>query len=124
MTPLLQIILVVFCVVLLLLIVTQINKSRVIFSDFNYWLIFILFLLFMALVPQVAYWFAEILGVQTPVIGIFLIVIGLLILLSLSLALRISVLNRRFIQLTQKIAIVEEETNNKIKKMIEMKEGE
>lgn len=114
MTPLLQIILVVFCVVLLFLIITQINKSRVIFSDFNYWLIFIVFLLLMAIFPQVAYWLAELLGVQTPVIGIFLIVIGLLILLSLSLTLRISVLNRRFIQLTQKIAIVEESINNKI----------
>ncbi|HAX72451.1 MAG TPA: DUF2304 domain-containing protein [Firmicutes bacterium] len=122
MTTILQIFLAVFCIVLLYLIVTQINKSRVIFSDFNYWLIFIIFLLSMAIFPELAYWLADLLGVQTPVIGIFLIVIGLLILLSLSLALRISVLNRRFIQLTQKIAIVEEETNNKIKKIMESKE--
>ncbi|MGL5915990.1 MAG: DUF2304 domain-containing protein [Culicoidibacterales bacterium] len=121
MTPILQIFLVVFCLILLYLIVTQINKARIIFTDFNYWLIFVVFLLLMAAFPQGAYWIAEVLGVQTPVIGVFLIVVGLLILLSLSLAFRISVLNRRFIQLTQKIAIIEEETNDKLDKIT--KEG-
>lgn len=121
MTIFLQVLLAVFCIVLLVLIVSQINRSRVIFNDFNYWLIFIVFLLFMAIFPRNAFLFAELLGVQTPVFGIFLIVVGLLILLSLSLAFRISVLNRRFIQLTQKIAIIEEETNNRLDKI--MKEG-
>ncbi len=121
MTGILQMFLVVFCLILLYLIVTQINKARIIFTDFNYWLIFVVFLLIMAVFPQGAYWLADFLGVQTPVIGVFLIVIGMLILLSLSLAFRISVLNRRFIQLTQKIAIIEEETNNRLDKI--MKEG-
>lgn len=117
MTTLLQISLVVFCLILLFLVISQINKARVIFTDFNYWLIFIVFLLIMAIFPQVAYWFTDILGVQTPVIGIFLIVTSLLILLVLSLSFRISVLNRRFIQLTQKIAIIEEQTKNSIDKL-------
>ncbi|MGL5917493.1 MAG: DUF2304 family protein, partial [Culicoidibacterales bacterium] len=71
MTPILQIFLVVFCLILLYLIVTQINKARIIFTDFNYWLIFVVFLLLMAAFPQGAYWIAEVLGVQTPVIGVF-----------------------------------------------------
>lgn len=119
MTPILQIFLVVFCLILLYLVITQISKARVIFTDFNYWLIFIVLLLVMAIFPQLAYFMSDFFGVQTPVIGIFLMVIGLLILLSLSLAFRISVLNRRFIQLTQQIAVMEEETNHKIKKLTE-----
>lgn len=117
MTPVLQIFLVIFCLILLFLVVTQINKARVIFTDFNYWLIFIIFLLVMAIFPQIAYILTSALGVQTAAIGIFLIVIGLLILLTLSLSFRISVLNRRFIQLTQKIAIIEENTNHKLSKI-------
>ncbi|MGL4971676.1 MAG: DUF2304 family protein [Culicoidibacterales bacterium] len=114
MTLLLQVLLTIFCILLLALIISQINKSRVIFSDFNYWLIFVVFLLLMAIFPEVAYTLADVLGVKNPVIGVFLIVIGLLILLTLSLSFRISVLNRRFIQLTQKIAIIEENTNHKL----------
>lgn len=112
MTATLQIFLVIFCLVLLFLVVTQINKARVIFTDFNYWLVFIIFLLVMAIFPQLAYILTSALGVQTPAIGIFLIVIALLVLLVLSLSFRISVLNRRFIQLTQKIAIIEEQTKH------------
>lgn len=105
----LQITLVIFCLALLYLIVNQISKSRVIFSDFNYWIIFTVFLLLIALFPQLTNKFSAFIGIQTPVVAVFLVVVFLLILLVLSCAFRISVLNRRTIQLTQKVALMEEE---------------
>lgn len=111
----LQVILVIFCIVLLTVIVRQISKSRVIFSDFNYWIIFVLFLLIIALFPSLVEFIARVVGIQTPVVAVFLMVIFLLILLVLSSAFRISVLNRRTIQLTQKVALMEETLEKRLK---------
>lgn len=114
MTLTLQILLIVFCVGVLITIVKQISNSRVIFSDFNYWLLFILALLFFAIFPKTADFVARILGIQTVVFAVFLVVMFLLILLALSAFFRISVLNRRFIQLTQKIALMEEALEKRV----------
>lgn len=114
MTLTLQILLVIFCIGLLTLIVRQISKSRVIFSDFNYWIIFVLFLLLIATFPSIVDVSAKLMGIQSPIYAVFLVVIFLLILLVLSCTFRISVLNRRTIQLTQKIALIEEEFRKKL----------
>lgn len=105
MTTTLQLLLLTLSLGLLIIIVRAIIKSRVIFSDFSYWLIFIIFLIALSLFEDSAVFIASIFGIQTPVIAIFLVIIGLLIMLVLSLALRVSILNRRFIQLTQNIAL-------------------
>ncbi len=117
MTLTLQILLIVFCLGVLITIVKQISSSRVIFSDFNYWLIFILALLFLAIFPKTADFVARLLGIQTVVFAVFLVVTFLLILLALSAFFRISVLNRRFIQLTQKIALMEEELEKRVERL-------
>lgn len=111
----LQITLVIFCIALLIMIIRQISRSRVIFSDFNYWIVFCLFLIILAIFPQIANFFSELVGIETPVFAVFLAVVFLLILLVLSCSFRISVLNRRFIQLTQKIALLEEELETRAK---------
>lgn len=105
MTSTLQFILLTLSFLILVSIIRAIIKSRVIFSDFSYWLIFIVFLIGLSLFENSAKFLANILGVQTPVIAVFLVIIGILTLLVLSLALRVSILNRRFIQLTQNIAL-------------------
>ncbi|MGL5041790.1 MAG: DUF2304 domain-containing protein [Culicoidibacterales bacterium] len=115
MTVVLQVVLIVLCIGLLCLILHQISRSRVIFSDFNYWLIFIFSLLILAIFPGIATKIAQLIGVQTVVVAVFLAVIFFLILLTLSAFFRISILNRRFIQLTQKIAIMEEKIETDIK---------
>lgn len=107
MSLILQIILLLFCVGLLVTIIRQINRSRVLFSDFNYWIIFILCLIVLGAFPMMAENLATLIGIQNPVFGIFLFVIFLLILLVLSATFRISFLMRKFIQLSQKIALVE-----------------
>lgn len=113
MTLTLQIILILLSVILLLLVINNINKAKVIFSDFSYWLVFIVFLIILAFTKDSAIYLSSLLGVQTPVIAVFLVVIALLILLVLNLALRVSVLNRRFIQLTQNIALLNHKINTK-----------
>jgi Uncharacterized conserved protein len=117
MLPLLKALLIIVCVVLLALIVKQINKARVLFADFNYWILFLICLLIFAIFPELADYLSVILGVQTPIIAVFLGVVFGLILLLLSASFRISILNRRFIQLTQKIALLESEFDMKYEKV-------
>jgi len=114
MSTVLQVLLIVFCFGLLTIIVQQIKTSRVIFSDFNYWIVFSFLLILMALFPNVVTTIATFMQIETPVFAVFLIVIFLLILLVLSASFRISVLNRRFIQLTQKIALLEHDLERQI----------
>lgn len=110
----LQLSLIGFCFILFGLIISQITKARVIFSDFNYWIYFIVILLIMSVFPVVPIFLAKIFGIQNIVFAVFLFVIFLLILLLLSASLRISVLNRRFISLTQKIALLEDKLETHI----------
>lgn len=117
----LQLTLIIFCLGLLFLIIRQISSSRVVFSDFNYWILFIVLLLILAIFPQLADYFAKIFNIQTPVIAVFLAVIFLLILLLLSASFRISVLNRRFIQLTQKIALLEHDLEKRVESLEDQK---
>ncbi|QPB43159.1 DUF2304 family protein [Rodentibacter haemolyticus] len=113
MTLMLQITLIIFSFLLLFFVIRQVNRSRVIFSDFNYWLVFILFLLLLSLSEKSASVLASILSIQTPVVAVFLVVIALLILLVLGLAFKVSILNRKFIQLTQNIALINESLSKK-----------
>lgn len=115
----LQITLVALCLALLFLIVKQIAGARVVFSDFNYWIVFIFILLIMALFPQGVSYLSQLLQIETNIVTVFLIVIFLLILLLLSASFRISLLNRRFIQLTQKIALLEHELESRVEKLEE-----
>jgi len=114
MSIILQVTLIIFCIALLVIIIRQISSSRVIFSDFNYWILFGVLLIILALFPQLVQYFAALIQIETPVVAVFLIVIFLLILLVLSASFRISVLNRRFIQLTQKIALLEQNLEKNI----------
>jgi len=114
MSPVLQVLLIVFCLILLAIIVHQITTSRVIFSDFNYWIVFNFVLILMALFPNAVMLVSSVMQIETPVVAAFLIVIFLLILLVLSASFRISVLNRRFIQLTQKIALLEHDLDRQV----------
>jgi len=110
----LQVILIAFCLFLFGIIIQQITSSRVIFSDFNYWIVFTVVLTIMAIFPSSVVMIARLIQIETPVVAVFLIVIFLLILLVLSASFRISVLNRRFIQLSQKIALLEHDMQHEI----------
>lgn len=117
MTLLFQSLLIIFGLLLFFFIVIRIVKSKIIFTDFNYWLFFIFFLIILALFPQLSKIFSDILGVHSETNTLFFIVIAILILIALNLSFRISQLNRKVIELTQKIAVTEHENEIKAERM-------
>lgn len=111
MTFVLQVFLGIFCFILLVTIIRRIIDSKVIFADFSYWLIFILFLFTIAIFPKIMVFIAQTLQIQSVINAVFLIVITLLILLVLSLTFRISNLKRQTIRLIQEVSLIKEELN-------------
>lgn len=101
-----QLLLIIVSIILLFVIIKNINKSRVIFSDFNYWIVFVGLLIFMALFPMLFEWGAQVVGIFNVVNAVFLIVMFALILLTISLAFRLSQLKKDFIKLTQQVALI------------------
>lgn len=113
----LQILLIIFSILLLILIIKDVSQSKIIFSDFSYWLLFSLFLILIAIFPSVAGWLALLMGVKTVAFSVFLMVVTMLIMLTLSLSFKVSILNRRFIQLTQNLALLENENGRRLEKL-------
>ncbi|OOF42976.1 hypothetical protein BKK49_01230 [Rodentibacter rarus] len=117
MTITLQILLVIFSILLLILIIRDVGRSKIIFSDFSYWLLFSIFLIIIAVFPKVSEWLALLMGIKTVAFSVFLMVVTMLIILTLSLSFRVSILNRRFIQLTQNLALLENENTRRLDKL-------
>ncbi|AHN72713.1 DUF2304 domain-containing protein [Aggregatibacter actinomycetemcomitans] len=117
MTATLQVLLVIFSVLLLILIIRDVSRSKIIFSDFSYWLLFSIFLILIAIFPKITEWLALLMGIKTVAFSVFLMVVTMLIMLTLSLSFRISILNRRFIQLTQNLALLENENARRLDKL-------
>lgn len=115
MTLLFQSLLIFFGLLLLFFIVSKIVKSKIIFTDFNYWLFFIFFLVVLAAFPQIPQFISNFVGVYSETNMLFFIVIGTLILITLSLSFRVSQLQRKIIELTQRIAVTEHEIEIKTK---------
>lgn len=101
-----QLMLIIISVLLLVVIIKNINKSRVIFSDFNYWVLFVVLLIAMSLFPKLIEGLAQFIGVMNVVNAVFLIVMFALILLVISLSFRLSQLKKDFIKLTQQVALI------------------
>ncbi|KOE69931.1 DUF2304 domain-containing protein [Aggregatibacter actinomycetemcomitans] len=117
MTATLQVLLVIFSVLLLILIIRDVSRSKIIFSDFSYWLLFSIFLILIAIFPKITEWLALLMGIKTVAFSVFLMVVTMLIMLTLSLSFRISILNRRFIQLTQNLALLENENARRLDRL-------
>lgn len=113
MTVLFQALLIIFGLLLFGFILIRIVKSKIIFTDFNYWLFFILFLIVLAVFPHLPYFIAHLIGVYSETNTVFFLVIAMLILLTLSLSFRVSQLNRKIIELTQRIAVFDYEHSRK-----------
>lgn len=74
-------------------------------EDSVFWVFFSFMLILLSLFPQIAYWLAGVLGIQTPVNFIFLSILFALILKIFKLSLRISQLESKQQDFVQRYAI-------------------
>ncbi|MCI7796190.1 MAG: DUF2304 domain-containing protein [Lachnospiraceae bacterium] len=107
MTMQLRMVLIVVSVVTTWLILRKIRMSKMRIEDSIFWIGFSLMLIVFSVFPEIVYWMSDLSGTQTPVNFIFLFMIFVLILRMFRLTVKISQLETKVRDLTQRIAIDE-----------------
>ena len=99
----------ILCAALLLLFVLRrIKKSQMQIEDSVFWFLFALSFVLLAVFPQIAYFFAGVLGFDSPVNFMFVYVVGVLVVREFSLTATVAGLKRRQKELVQQIALDKE----------------
>ena len=88
-------------------VIKEIRKAKLQISDSLSWFFFTLIFIILALCPGIASFFSDMLGIQSPVNLVYLMIIGILILRTFKLTLRISQQDAKIRELAQRIAIDE-----------------
>lgn len=102
------------CALLMLVFVTRkVRKSQFDTADSLFWLFLSGCLLIVAIFPGIAYFFSNLLGIQSPSNFVFLAVIGLLMIREFTIQAQLSQLRRKTATLAQEIALRESETRTK-----------
>ena len=96
--------------------VKRIRNSKLQIEDSIFWILFSGMILVISIFPQIADFFAGLLGIYSTVNFIFLFMIFVLLARIFSLTLKISQLDNKIKELTQKIAIDENLENEDTKK--------
>lgn len=104
----------IICALLMLVFVTRkVRKSQFDTADSLFWLFLSGYLLIVAIFPGIAYFFSNLLGIQSPSNFVFLAVIGLLMIREFTIQAQLSQLRRKTATLAQEIALRESETRTK-----------
>lgn len=104
----------IICALLMLVFVTRkVRKSQFDTADSLFWLFLSGCMLIVAIFPGIAYFFSNLLGIQSPSNFVFLAVIGLLMIREFTIQAQLSQLRRKTATLAQEIALRESETRTK-----------
>lgn len=104
----------IICALLMLVFVTRkVRKSQFDTADSLFWLFLSGCLLIVAIFPGIAYFFSNLLGIQSPSNFVFLAMIGLLMIREFTIQAQLSQLRRKTATLAQEIALRESETRTK-----------
>ena len=109
MSVFLRIILIVVSVMTFIYISRKLKKSQLQVMDAFFWIVFSFVLMVIGVFPGIAMFFAKVVGVQSPVNFVYLVVIFLLLLRTFMLTIRISFLEEKVKNLIEEIAIRENE---------------
>ena len=101
----LRVFLVLSAAVVLAVIVRRLKKSQIQVMDSIFWLLFSFSFVILAVFPQVASFFARLLGFQAASNFVFLYVIAILVLRDFSMTMKYAKLRDKLDQLVQEIAL-------------------
>lgn len=107
MNSVLRVALVVSALLVLGFVTRKIRKAQFNTKDSLFWLFLSICLVFVAIFPGVAFFFSDILGIQSPSNFIFLTVIALLLIREFTIQAQLSQLRRQTAVLSQEIALRE-----------------
>ena len=103
-------------IAVLIVIALLISKKRLNIKYSIVWLIWSLLLVFMSIFPETFYGITDLLGIELPVNGVFLIMIALLYGLTLFVYIMISKHNEEIIKLTYQVSLLKKELDELKKK--------
>ena len=86
----------------------KIRKFEIKIADSTFWFLFAASLVLLAIVPQIAFFFAELLGIESPSNFVFLYVIAVMVIREFVSTAEISKLRSRLTALAQKEALKED----------------
>lgn len=105
MSVLLRILMLVGAVSLLIFMLKRIRQSKLKIEYAVFWIVFSAVLVFMGLFPYIFYMISDLIGFQSPINMIYLVIIFILIVKLFLTSLQISQLENKIDNLVQKIAI-------------------
>ena len=101
----LRIILLVIALFSCAFVIRKIRKSQMRIEDTLFWLAIAVGTLALGIFPQIAFWCAKLLGIQSPVNFVYLVFIFILLFKVFILTVQVSQLQERIKNLTQNLAI-------------------
>lgn len=109
MTMKLTIALIIGAILILCYMLRKIRKSQIQTADALFWFVLAVCLVVIAVFPQIIFFFAELLGIQSPANFVFLCVVGVLLIREFSQTTKIAQLQARMAQLAQYEALKDKE---------------
>lgn len=111
----LRIILFVIALLSCAFVIRKIRKAQMRIEDTLFWLVIAAGTLILCIFPQIAFWCAEILGIQAPANFVYLVFIAILLFKVFILTVQVSQLQEKIKTLAQSFAIGENEVLKKEK---------
>lgn len=103
----LRIILIFFSFITMFYLIKRIRQSKLEIEYALFWIFFAAMLIVMSVFPQIMYWLTDLIGIQSPVNLVFLVIIFILIIKNFMMTIEISQLNHRIKSLVQELALKE-----------------
>lgn len=86
-------------------ILLRIHKLKIKMEDTIFWIFFIVIIAILGTVPQVTYWLSKVLGIQSPINLVFLLIISLLVEKLFTISMTLSMLEEKVTILSAELAI-------------------
>jgi hypothetical protein len=118
-SPNLRAYLIIMSVSLFIFILYFIIKSKLLFKDFTVWIPFLLYLIILALLPDVATYASKLLSIQTVAITAIISVNLFMLFMLMLLYARLSMVNEKLTSLVQEIGIKDFENSAIIQELIQ-----
>lgn len=109
MSPVLRIALILGAIVALATVIKRVRSSKIRIADSVFWVCAATVMLILAIFPQIAFFFSQLLGFVSPSNFIFLVVISLMLLKLFDQACEISMLTDKVEQLSQEVGLMQKD---------------
>ncbi len=108
----LRIVLIIISALVLIYVLRKIRSAKLNIIDSIFWIVVAILLILLAVFPGISSFFAALLGIQTPLNFILILMIAILLLKVFLMSIQISHQNERIKKLAQRIAIDEFENKS------------